>query len=64
MEQLEEDRYQFAIQAGKDAEANRRLDERARRAGTRSIPAAGKRRLTDGEPLHRPGHHKGDDKDR
>ena len=61
MEQLEEDRYQFAIQAGKDAEANRRPDEGLDKQHPASPPP---KHPDDGEPLHRPGHHKGDDKDR
>jgi hypothetical protein len=57
MEQLEEDRYAYAIQAGKDAEANRRPDS----ALDTQFPGSRERPDND-EPLHKPGHHKGDDK--
>ena len=65
MEQVEEDRYQFAIQAGKDAE-QRRLDARSdEQEGEQYAGTPGKKQPDkEGEPLHRPGHHKGDDKDR
>ena len=54
MEQLEEDRYAFAIQAGKDAESNRRPDE----ALDKQHPGTPGKAQPDkeGEPLHRPGH--------
>jgi hypothetical protein len=62
MEQLEEDRYQFAIQAGKEAEENRRPDDALdqQHPGTPGKQQPEK----EGEPLHKPGHHKGDDKDK
>jgi hypothetical protein len=64
MEQVEEDRYQFAIQAAKDAE-QRRMDARSdEQEGMQHPGTPGKAKPDNGEPLHKPGHHKGDDKDK
>jgi hypothetical protein len=61
MEQVEEDRYQFAIQAGKDAEA-RRMDARSdEQEGEQYAGTPGKKQPDDGKPLHKPGDH-GDSK--
>jgi hypothetical protein len=55
MEKLEEDRYAYAQQAGRDAEANRRPDE----ALDKQNPGTpGKAQPDNREPLHRPGHDK------
>ena len=61
MEKLEEDRYAYAQQAAKDAEA-RRMDARDPEEGEQH-PGSRTRPDSD-QPLHRPGHHKGDDKDK
>ena len=65
MEQLEEDRYAYAQQAAKDAE-QRRLDARSdEQEGEQYAGTPGKKQPDkEGEPLHKPGHHRGDDKDR
>ena len=65
MEKLEEDRYAYAQQAAKDAEA-RRMDARATSRKASNIAGTPGKRQPDkeGEPLHKPGHHKGDDKDK
>jgi hypothetical protein len=62
MEKLEEDRYAYAQQAGKDAEERRMPDEGLdkQHPGTPGKAQPEK----EGEPLHKPGHHKGDDKDK
>ena len=61
MEQVEQDRYDYAIKAGKDAEANRAPDEALDKQHPASPPP---KHPEGGEPLHKPGHHRGDDKDR
>jgi hypothetical protein len=56
MEKLEEDRYAYAQQAAKDAEA-RRMDARSdEQEGEQYAGTPGKAKPDDGEPLHKPGH--------
>ena len=62
MEKLEEDRYAYAQQAARDAEARRMPDEGLDKQHPGTPGKAQPDR--EGEPLHRPGHHKGDDKDK
>lgn len=65
VEQEDEERFERGQQAAKDAEA-RRMDARSdEQEGEQYAGTPGKKQPDkEGEPLHRPGHHRGDDKDR